>query len=268
MCNPPFYSSRRELESLAEVKQRPPYSACTGSELEMVTEGGEVAFVTRMIEESLVLRGRVQWYTSMLGKHSSVAELLEKLKLAQVDNIAVTEFVHGNKTRRWGIAWSFEAFRPAMHLARGVNSFTKASLPFPSLYEMTVCHHDTEDTTDTIQVDWNVSQAGQAVDACLSDLPLRWQWRASVATGVGFCSQAVWSRAARRQASRKGSTDEVQSSDDEDDDTAFGFKIHVKTTSLPQRGAEISIRWVKGHDSVIFESFCGMMRRSLKRTQE
>jgi 23S rRNA (adenine1618-N6)-methyltransferase len=139
MCNPPFYESKEEMLTSAASKQRPPFTACTGSENEMVTTGGEVAFVSRMIEESLGLRDRVQWYTSMLGKFSSVAVLAQKLRDNGVDNYAVTEFVQGNKTRRWGIAWSFDDLRPMMRVARGASSLQKSLLPFPSESLIMVC---------------------------------------------------------------------------------------------------------------------------------
>ena len=122
----------------AASKQRPPFTACTGSENEMVTPGGEVAFVSRMIDESLILKDRVQWYTSMLGKFSSLGVLVQKLKDKGVGNYAVTEFVQGSKTRRWALAWTFEDLRPVMGVARGVGSLQKALLPFPSEYLISV----------------------------------------------------------------------------------------------------------------------------------
>ena len=80
----------------------------------MVTDGGEVAFVSRLIEESCVLRERVQWYTSLLGKSSSVGSIVEKLKKKGVENWAVKTFVQGERTRRWGVAWSWGDLRPNM----------------------------------------------------------------------------------------------------------------------------------------------------------
>lgn len=80
----------------------------------MVTTGGEIAFITRMIEESLHLRERVIWYTTMLGKLSSVSVLIETLLEHKNNNYAVTEFVQGNKTRRWAIAWSWTDLRPTV----------------------------------------------------------------------------------------------------------------------------------------------------------
>lgn len=138
MCNPPFYESRTDMLISAAAKQRPPFTACTGSENEMVTAGGEVAFVSRIIDESLVLKDRVQWYTSMLGKFSSVGVIVQKLKDHNIDNYAVTEFVQGSKTRRWAIGWSYDDLRPSMSVARGVSSLQKALLPFPSEYHVAV----------------------------------------------------------------------------------------------------------------------------------
>jgi 23S rRNA A1618 N6-methylase RlmF len=39
-----------------------------GTPEEMVCPGGELAFVRRMAAESSELRGRIHWYTSMVGK--------------------------------------------------------------------------------------------------------------------------------------------------------------------------------------------------------
>lgn len=138
MCNPPFYTSTAEMLSSASLKQRPPFTACTGSANEMVTPGGEVSFISRMIDESLILKDRVQWYTSMLGKFSSIEPLVKKLREKGVDNFAVTEFVQGSKTRRWGLAWSFDDLRPCVDVARGVASLQKSLLPFPGEYVIAV----------------------------------------------------------------------------------------------------------------------------------
>lgn len=80
----------------------------------MVTSGGELDFVTRMIEESIQLREKVLWYTTMLGKLSSVSLVAEKLISHNNHNYAVTEFVQGSKTRRWAVAWSWTDLHPAM----------------------------------------------------------------------------------------------------------------------------------------------------------
>lgn len=78
----------------------------------MVTPGGEVAFVSRMIDESKELGDRCQWYTSMLGKYSSVEIIIENIKGTGIVNWAVKDLVQGNKTKRWAVAWSWGSMRP------------------------------------------------------------------------------------------------------------------------------------------------------------
>ncbi len=122
MTNPPFYESEKELLSSAKQKSRPPLSACTGAPVEMVCEGGEVAFVSRLISESLILRERVQWYSSMLGKLSSLEIIIDELHENGIDNYSVTELVQGAKTRRWAVAWSFGPMRPSQATCSGDGS--------------------------------------------------------------------------------------------------------------------------------------------------
>ena len=56
MCNPPFYSSEEDMSRAYYGKALPPSAVCTGSTNEMICEGGDVGFVSRILEESLQLR--------------------------------------------------------------------------------------------------------------------------------------------------------------------------------------------------------------------
>lgn len=96
-------------------------------------------------------------------------------------------------------------------------------------------------------------KVGQSLDETLSILPLKWIWKGSIHTGVGFAEKPVWSRAFRRQVGKV-----IDDMEEEDGDMAFGFKIYLES------GTKLIIRWIKGHDSIIFESFCGMIKRKLE----
>ncbi|KAI9819315.1 MAG: hypothetical protein M1832_004020 [Thelocarpon impressellum] len=215
----------------------------------MVTPGGEVAFITRMLAESAVLKQRVQWYTSMVGKLSSLFVLIAKLKEQGVSNWAVKEFAQGAKTRRWGVAWSWGGLRPAMSVARGIPSLPKHLLPFPSLYSFHVPNASRD-------------AAGQRVHATLEPLePFRWQWRPALHVGVGFARQNVWSRASRRKQQRAADAEEMDEGDDEDEEAALGIKVTVEET---ERGnVKVKVRWLRGDDAVLYESFCGMLNRKV-----
>ncbi|KAL2343610.1 hypothetical protein Fmac_004895 [Flemingia macrophylla] len=99
MCNPPFF------ESLEEAGLNPKTS-CGGTSNEMVCPGGEKAFITRIIEDSIQLKHQFRWFTSMLGKKSNLKYLISKLWEVGVAVVKTTEFVQG-RTHRWGLAWSF-----------------------------------------------------------------------------------------------------------------------------------------------------------------
>lgn len=248
MTNPPFYESEEELWTLAKKKSRPPYSACTGAPVEMVCEGGEVAFVGRILMESLQLRDRVQWYTSMLGKVSSLEVLVERLRKEGIDNYAVTEFIQGNKTRRWAIAWSFAPMRPAEHVARGMQA-----VPWRKILPQTV------------EMDVVTSKPGEAgmlatnIDSLMQSLDLAsWTWDKPRLQGIGRAREKVWSRAWRRRKQR-GETI-IKGACGVSVTCTFGFSI---TLRIGLAEAVVVCRWLEGHDFPTFESFNGFLKSRL-----
>ncbi len=49
--------------------------------------------------------------------------------------------------------------------------------------------------------------------------------------------------------------------DEDDTEPALGFKIHLQQRQVGD--VEVQLRWLQGKDSVLFESFCGMLKRQL-----
>lgn len=257
MTNPPFYASEAEMLESANKKQRPPNSACTGAPVEMITPGGELAFVSKVIEESRnpETRERIQWFTSMLGKLASVSTLVEKLRENECTNYAVTEFVQGQKTRRWAIAWSWHDLRPSTAVSRGIPGFEKKLLPFPTDYTFILA------VTDLDNVTANLTQQVQA-------LSLQFRWKPTLYMGVGMASGDVWSRKARRREARdeNGNEDEdIADPEDGAENPALVFKIVLSksTEAASVDAVKIHVRWLQGRDAVLFESFCGWLKRKL-----
>ncbi|KAM7187337.1 putative DUF890 domain containing protein [Naviculisporaceae sp. PSN 640] len=199
MMNPPFYTSESEMISSAEKKARPPHSTCTGAPVEMICEGGEVAHVGRLLQESLLLRDRVQWYTTMLGKASSLELLIEQLRKHGIDNYAVAELVQGSKTKRWTLGWSFGPMRPSEAAARAVKTGFIKGLPPVAKFNL-------------LQLPdmYDCNPLARRINEIVGALELEsWVWEAQSLKGIGRARENVWGRAWRRKKQRAISGSEI-----------------------------------------------------------
>ena len=74
---------------------------------ELVCEGGEVAFISRLIQESCELREKVHLYSSLVGRKRSLRVLLRELRQRGVESVG-TGVLYQGKTCRWVLCWSFD----------------------------------------------------------------------------------------------------------------------------------------------------------------
>jgi 23S rRNA A1618 N6-methylase RlmF len=106
MCNPPFYRSKSHIESCKDIKATTAKSVCTGNTHEMITNGGEVQFIKQIVFESLVLRDRIQIYTTLVGIKKDLSEIEDFLSNLDDDILEYNSkaFQQGH-TRRWILSW-------------------------------------------------------------------------------------------------------------------------------------------------------------------
>jgi 23S rRNA (adenine1618-N6)-methyltransferase len=295
MTNPPFYSSLAQMTASAVSKSRPPNSSCTGAPIEMIypnpqtattnpknyQPGGEVLFLTQLIQESLhPANASIHWFTAMLGHLSSLTTLITTLtQEVKCNNYCVWEFVQGSKTRRWGIAWSWKGFRPRSDVARGVPSLSGKYLP--PISETTF---DVELEVAIDEVERDMRDLGNKIDEVMSSLEdedeegMRWRWKEDLMQGVGMSRKGDrWSRKARRRKTGKTKRDEemqdAAADGDEEKEPLIVIKVslrrkeevanakHVEGASGSR--AVVHVRWLQGQDYVLFESFCGWLKRKL-----
>ncbi|KAH7911146.1 hypothetical protein BJ138DRAFT_1185969 [Hygrophoropsis aurantiaca] len=259
MCNPPFYNSAEDVARSAETKDYSPSAVCTGAEVEMITPGGEYSFVERMVKESLQHKTRCRWFTSMLGKMSSVPEIVALLRLNKIDNYAITEFVQG-QTRRWAIAWSFSADRLPDMLARINNPMIQSSMPpRNNLQQAFSSTHSVDDLIQFLRHNLGLIDGVRII---------------SVETDLGSSIFAVetlsnsWSRAARRKKLAPEETQESLASIapvlrcriecSQGDSSTPGPRDSERKPSL-----KFQYVWVSGHDRTIFESFVSHVNRKV-----
>eukprot|EP00934_Nitzschia_sp_Nitz4_P007963 Nitzschia sp. Nitz4//scaffold42_size132992//85799//87337//NITZ4_003407-RA/size132992-processed-gene-0.39-mRNA-1//-1//CDS//3329551742//7953//frame0 len=122
MTNPPFYDPADPEPSRLDGRNRTAMTVSEGN-----YPGGEVGFVTEMIADSVRAPQAARWFTSMLGKKSSLL-LLEKclVHLLGPAHVQVTEYGPGNYTR-WFLAWTFQppvATAPAARVPLPANQST------------------------------------------------------------------------------------------------------------------------------------------------
>ncbi|KAH9980454.1 hypothetical protein BJV74DRAFT_779496 [Russula compacta] len=261
MCNPPFYASAEEVARSAATKELLPSAICTGAEVEMITPGGEEAFVSKMVHESITLSERCRhvWYTSMLGKQSSLAALVKLLRTNSITNYALTELVQGN-TRRWALAWSFTDTRLPDDIARPSAPALRRLLPPRTM------HHQPlrmVPSAGTIQRVLSVL-AGEALS--ISDLPSN---KVCV-----VARQDTWSRSARRKV-RAPNLDplargtKVESGEDGEEQRPLLLVAHVWVEKCAgESKAQVTVQWRQGRDVQAFESFASHVGRKMREAAE
>ncbi|KAI9260806.1 hypothetical protein BY458DRAFT_439889 [Sporodiniella umbellata] len=233
ICNPPFYDSQEALEEAAFNKELEPYAICTGSSNEMITNGGEYGFVSRMIYESIKLKTSVRWYTSMLGIKDSIHPLVRLLRKESVTNYLVTDLKQGNTTR-WVIAWSF-------YPERAVKTHFLQEYHPKSLF--------------TVQLPKSIQFVFDRLELILKDLEINYEKDRSVIFST--VKKNTWSRAARRQKKRKTLTEEISPKD------LFSFTIEdIEEKADCQCTLQIS--WTKGEDRKVFEGFWSHIKKRVE----
>lgn len=116
MCNPPFHSSIDEAQrgserkwralGKADPKRKLPVLNFGGQSQELWCEGGEIGFVTQMINESTRLPKQVFWFSTLVSKASNLPLIQSTLKKAGVAESRVIEMGQGQKQSRF-VAWTF-----------------------------------------------------------------------------------------------------------------------------------------------------------------
>ena len=118
VCNPPFHRSFAEAQSgtvrklshlSGKIISRPVLNF-GGQSGELWCEGGEAAFVRRMVSQSKQFSASCFWFSSLISKASNLPTIYSALKLAEAVEVRTIPMGQGNKTSRV-VAWTF--FSPA-----------------------------------------------------------------------------------------------------------------------------------------------------------
>ncbi|WNN45770.1 MULTISPECIES: 23S rRNA (adenine(1618)-N(6))-methyltransferase RlmF [Winslowiella] len=112
ICNPPFHASasdarqgsQRKLRNLGLDRNAPLNFG--GQQDELWCEGGEKAFITRMINESVDFSRQCVWFTSLVSRKENLPDLRRALEDVEAVQVRIIDMAQGQKQSRF-IAWSF-----------------------------------------------------------------------------------------------------------------------------------------------------------------
>lgn len=127
LCNPPFHTSASEAnkgsqrkvrnlnkgkdkgkfgKNIADPTQQHPPLNFGGQNAELWCEGGEIAFLSKMIDESAQYAEQCLWFTSLVSKKENLPKLYQRLKQVKASQVKTIDMAQGNKVSRI-LAWSF-----------------------------------------------------------------------------------------------------------------------------------------------------------------
>jgi 23S rRNA (adenine1618-N6)-methyltransferase len=120
MCNPPFHASLQEAQEGSQrkwknlgrapknqiLKSQSPALNFGGQKSELWCPGGEAAFVSRMIAESVLFSKNVFWFTSLISKEATLPILYKSLQKASVREVRTVDMAQGQKKSRF-LCWTF-----------------------------------------------------------------------------------------------------------------------------------------------------------------
>ncbi|MCX6854863.1 MAG: 23S rRNA (adenine(1618)-N(6))-methyltransferase RlmF [Verrucomicrobia bacterium] len=113
MCNPPSHTSaaeaaagsQRKWRNLGRLKAGLNFG---GREGELWCEGGELAFIRRMITQSVPYAQQVHWFTTLVSKSAHLPHLEHALRNQKAAEVKVIEMAQGQKKSRL-LAWTFQS---------------------------------------------------------------------------------------------------------------------------------------------------------------
>lgn len=114
ICNPPFHASLNEAKSgtlrkINNLKGKSHTNAILnfgGQNNELFYDGGEIAFVTKMIEQSAEISESCFCFSTLISKKSNLTKVYHYLNLAKATFVKTIDMAQGQKISRI-VAWSF-----------------------------------------------------------------------------------------------------------------------------------------------------------------
>jgi 23S rRNA (adenine1618-N6)-methyltransferase len=114
MSNPPFHASmeeatkgtERKLRNLGKQVEGKPVLNFGGKSSELWCKGGEIAFITNMIFESVHFKKQCFWFSTLVSKHENLDKIYDTLERVNAEEGTTIMIQIGNKISRI-VFWTF-----------------------------------------------------------------------------------------------------------------------------------------------------------------
>jgi len=114
ICNPPFHSSmeeaslatKRKVSNLTRGKGVKTVQNFGGQNIELCYDGGEEAFVRRMIQQSSRIPGQCKWFSTLIAKSDHLPAVYKSLQIARAAEVRTIDMAQGQKVSRV-VVWRF-----------------------------------------------------------------------------------------------------------------------------------------------------------------
>lgn len=111
ICNPPFFSSaeqathqnQRKWKGLGKQSGQRNFG---GQSNELWCEGGELAFISRMIQQSVNVKRQIACFSSLVSREAILPALYKQLRNVRATDVQTIDMAQGQKKSRF-ISWRF-----------------------------------------------------------------------------------------------------------------------------------------------------------------
>jgi 23S rRNA (adenine1618-N6)-methyltransferase len=114
ICNPPFHVSLQEaqagttkkLDNLGINKNQKPVLNFGGQRAELWYPGGEAAFISRMIAQSILFSQNCFWFSTLVSKKDTLTGIYKLLAKTNAVDVKTINMAQGQKVSR-AVSWTF-----------------------------------------------------------------------------------------------------------------------------------------------------------------
>ncbi|MCK5111874.1 MAG: 23S rRNA (adenine(1618)-N(6))-methyltransferase RlmF [Arcobacteraceae bacterium] len=114
ISNPPFHKSakeasegsKRKVQNLTKTKVKKAVLNFAGQANELWCDGGEIAFIKKMINQSVKFRNNCLWFTALVSKKDNLETIYKLLRSVNAVEYKTIDMQQGQKISRI-VAWTF-----------------------------------------------------------------------------------------------------------------------------------------------------------------